>query len=223
MTSAQRWGHSMLIIWPVIWQPSYSPITSLDLYILLPTLDQPVCWCSWRVWSDAGGNRFQELEVSCRKIPAETGVNRINSVWFRRHGRPVQPHASDTSEMQCARSWLTAAAKLVDLIEDRSRTRCGFSGLTALGAKDRVMPSFFLAETLKYLYLIFDEKNFANEGYVFSTEGHPFSPKQIAGFSQSRQYVDDRWSVSEPFCPRVKQGGCRWASYHPNFIDEVSN
>ena len=166
------------------------------------------------------------MEVSCRKIPAKTGVNRIDSVWFRSYWRPVPHNLTQmvpTSEMQCARSWLTAAAKLVDLIEDRSRTRCGFSGLTALGAKDRVMPSFFLAETLKYLYLIFDEKNFANEGYVFSTEGHPFSPKQIAGFSQSRQYADDRYSVKKHFCPRVKQGGCRWASYHPNFIDEVSN
>ena len=37
------------------------------------------------------------------------------------------------------------------------------------------MPSFFLAETVKYLYLIFDDDNFVNKGeYVFSTEAHPF-------------------------------------------------
>ena len=37
------------------------------------------------------------------------------------------------------------------------------------------MESFFLAETLKYLYLLFDDANFANApaaNFVFSTEGH---------------------------------------------------
>ncbi len=37
------------------------------------------------------------------------------------------------------------------------------------------MNSFFLAETCKYLYLLFDEDNFIYQGnYVFSTEGHIF-------------------------------------------------
>ena len=37
------------------------------------------------------------------------------------------------------------------------------------------MESFFLSETLKYLYLLFDEGNFIHSGnYVFTTEGHPF-------------------------------------------------
>lgn len=35
------------------------------------------------------------------------------------------------------------------------------------------MESFFLAETLKYLYLLFDEDNFVNTNpYTFNTEGH---------------------------------------------------
>jgi len=35
------------------------------------------------------------------------------------------------------------------------------------------MDSFFLSETLKYLYLLFDEDNILNQGnYVFTTEGH---------------------------------------------------
>src|SRR5690242_17426067 len=35
------------------------------------------------------------------------------------------------------------------------------------------MESFFLAETLKYLYLLFDEDNFVNKNpYTFNTEGH---------------------------------------------------
>lgn len=40
-----------------------------------------------------------------------------------------------------------------------------------------MMPSFFLSETLKYLYLLFDPENFLNKHHmwlVFNTEGHPF-------------------------------------------------
>jgi hypothetical protein len=39
------------------------------------------------------------------------------------------------------------------------------------------MESFFLAETVKYLYLLFDEENVVNRHYdrlLFSTEGHLF-------------------------------------------------
>ncbi|KAK1273522.1 putative alpha-mannosidase I MNS5 [Acorus gramineus] len=33
--------------------------------------------------------------------------------------------------------------------------------------------SFFLAETCKYLYLLFNDSFLANENYIFTTEGHP--------------------------------------------------
>ncbi|CAM8885692.1 unnamed protein product [Rhodiola kirilowii] len=33
--------------------------------------------------------------------------------------------------------------------------------------------SFFLAETCKYLYLLFDDSFLANQNYIFTTEGHP--------------------------------------------------
>ncbi|CAM8878392.1 unnamed protein product [Rhodiola kirilowii] len=35
--------------------------------------------------------------------------------------------------------------------------------------------SFFLAETCKYLYLLFDDSFLANQNYIFTTEGHPAS------------------------------------------------
>lgn len=42
------------------------------------------------------------------------------------------------------------------------------------GAVRAQMDSFFLSETLKYLYLLFDPDNFVNRGnYVFTTEAHP--------------------------------------------------
>ena len=74
---------------------------------------------------------------------------------------------------------------------------CGAAGvnfLTVMNLSDR-MDSFYLrfvfvfnlsfkqyhfnclcynSETLKYLYLLFDEDNEFNTGYVFNTEAHPF-------------------------------------------------
>ena len=48
------------------------------------------------------------------------------------------------------------------------------------------MPSFFLSETVKYLYLLFDENNFINKrSYVFSTEAHPFDSLQISKISHN--------------------------------------
>ena len=54
----------------------------------------------------------------------------------------------------------------------------GFSGLRDVynehSAKDDVQQSFFLAETLKYLYLIFcDDSLISLDKYVFNTEAHP--------------------------------------------------
>jgi hypothetical protein len=42
------------------------------------------------------------------------------------------------------------------------------------GPDDRT-ETFFFAETLKYLYMIFDDNNkFTLDAYVFNTEAHPF-------------------------------------------------
>ena len=39
---------------------------------------------------------------------------------------------------------------------------------------DDSMESFFLAETLKYQYLMFSNDSFSLKDYVFNTEAHPF-------------------------------------------------
>nr|CDJ84763.1 Glycoside hydrolase domain containing protein [Haemonchus contortus] len=69
------------------------------------------------------------------------------------------------------------------------------------------MESFFLAETTKYLYLIFDENNFLHNdgqkarivdtpngecvvdagGYIFNTEAHPIDPAIVHCCSAQRQ------------------------------------
>lgn len=67
-------------------------------------------------------------------------------------------------------------------LNNYTRVRCGFAtrhDVTKNDFEDR-MESFFLGETCKYLYLLFDEDNHANREtsrYIFSTEGHIFPIK----------------------------------------------
>ena len=60
-------------------------------------------------------------------------------------------------------------------IREFTKNSCGFSaiGNLLLMNQDDRLDTFFFSETLKYLYLIFDEDNFANkEPYLFTTEAH---------------------------------------------------
>lgn len=71
------------------------------------------------------------------------------------------------------REWGWAFAQA---LEKHCRTGAGYHGLTsAKYPKDR-MESFFLAETLKYLYLLFtDDSVMPLDEYIFNTEAHPLS------------------------------------------------
>ena len=63
-------------------------------------------------------------------------------------------------------------------IKRRCWTKCGWSGIQDVrsGEKSDRMESFFLGETTKYLFLLFDQNHPLNKldaPFVFSTEGHP--------------------------------------------------
>ncbi|KAF2201001.1 seven-hairpin glycosidase [Delitschia confertaspora ATCC 74209] len=70
-------------------------------------------------------------------------------------------------------------------IKRRCWTRCGWAGLQDVrtGEKSDRMESFFLGETAKYLFLLFDPNhplNTMDAPYVFTTEGHPLIiPKRL--------------------------------------------
>ncbi len=56
----------------------------------------------------------------------------------------------------------------------------GYSGVRDVthatgGVKDDLQQSFFLAETLKYFYLVFSDDSVSLDDVVFGTEAHPLS------------------------------------------------
>lgn len=59
--------------------------------------------------------------------------------------------------------YLKAGERMLLDIDRRCRTKCGFAGLTSVteDEKTNVMDSWFLSQTLKYLYLLFDKGLFA--------------------------------------------------------------
>ncbi|XP_019724712.1 mannosyl-oligosaccharide 1,2-alpha-mannosidase IA [Hippocampus comes] len=66
----------------------------------------------------------------------------------------------------------------VEALERHCRVESGFSGIrdvyTLTDSHDNMQQSFFLSETLKYLYLLFsDDDLLPPEDWVFNTEAHP--------------------------------------------------
>jgi len=73
------------------------------------------------------------------------------------------------------RDW---AWEAVLALEEHCKAAWGYTGLKNVNAnppmKDDLQQSFFLAETLKYLYLIFSEDDLIPlDEFVFNTEAHP--------------------------------------------------
>ncbi|XP_062192381.1 mannosyl-oligosaccharide 1,2-alpha-mannosidase MNS1-like isoform X2 [Phragmites australis] len=66
--------------------------------------------------------------------------------------------------------------EIFQAFEKNSHIESGYVGLKDVntGTKDDMMQSFFLAETLKYLYLLFSPPSFISfDEWVFNTEAHP--------------------------------------------------
>ncbi|CEL58109.1 alpha mannosidase-like protein [Rhizoctonia solani AG-1 IB] len=93
---------------------------------------------------------------------------------------------------------------LHDLIR-RAKVNCGLSTLSNVqsGEHEDRMESFALSETLKYLFLMFDEDNMINsddQNLVFTTEGHliTLSQQHLKAPSEASRYFRQK---EQNFCP----------------------
>ncbi|XP_055709600.1 ER degradation-enhancing alpha-mannosidase-like protein 2 [Phlebotomus papatasi] len=128
---------------------------------------------------------------------AEAGANRENY--------PLRPELIE-SVMYLYRATgdpflLQVGEDMLRSIQHSARTSCGYATIKNVRdhRKEDRMESFFLAETTKYLYLLFDPDNFLNNdgrsgtvintpngecvieagGYIFNTEAHPIDPAAL--------------------------------------------
>ncbi|KAJ4982894.1 glycosyl hydrolase family 47, partial [Stagonosporopsis vannaccii] len=92
-------------------------------------------------------------------------------------------------------------------IKRRCWTKCGWAGLQDIrtGELSDRMESFFLGETAKYLFLLFDPSHPLNTWdapYVFTTEGHPLIiPKRLRPAKAQRQGPLPDWQPAPATCP----------------------
>ncbi len=78
--------------------------------------------------------------------------------------------------------WVKLTFVILQALQTHCRTDSGYTGIKdvyqARSPKDDVQQSFFLAETLKYLYLLFsDDDLIPLSDWVFNTEAHPLPIK----------------------------------------------
>ncbi|KAF6099151.1 ER degradation enhancing alpha-mannosidase like protein 1 [Phyllostomus discolor] len=79
--------------------------------------------------------------------------------------------------------YLHVGMDILQSLEKHTKVKCGYATLHHVidKSKEDRMESFFLSETCKYLYLLFDEENPVHKSgtrYMFTTEGHIVSVDQ---------------------------------------------
>jgi len=75
--------------------------------------------------------------------------------------------------------WRERGWQIWEAIESKTRTDSGYTSVSNVNVKQPFhldsMPSYFLAETIKYAYLLaVDEDPWPSESYILNTEAHPF-------------------------------------------------
>ncbi|KAG0668630.1 alpha mannosidase-like protein [Maudiozyma exigua] len=96
--------------------------------------------------------------------------------------------------------YLNIGVRILRDLEERFMGPCGFAGIQNLytGEVQDRMESFVLSETLKYLYLLFDEDNEIHrnrDNIIFSTEGHPLwlTPSMKRDYKENGVFNDTIW------------------------------
>ena len=129
----------------------------------------------YAVWLDIGflPEEFDQAAWLDKRI--------ISNSWY-----PLRPELIESTYHQYRstgdRTWLSAGSVFLDAVENNTKTDCGYASVSNIATLQLTnnMPSFFLSETCKYLYLLFDEGNFIHDRpYIFTTEAHPFDPLQL--------------------------------------------
>ncbi|THH27798.1 hypothetical protein EUX98_g6395 [Antrodiella citrinella] len=87
--------------------------------------------------------------------------------------------------------WRERGWSVFSAIQKEARTPIGYASVSAVdqspSTKLNEMPSFFMAETLKYLYLLFHEDDLVPlDKWVFNTEAHPLRMFEWSAWERTR-------------------------------------
>jgi len=90
--------------------------------------------------------------------------------------------------------WRERGWSIFEAIEKETKTTSGFASIDMVDISPSPMrdemPSYFLAETLKYLYLLFSEDGLIPlDKWVFNTEGHPLPVYTWSNWEKERYHI----------------------------------
>lgn len=133
-----------------------------------------------KLWATFGGipERWNFQKIYFNEENEEKLQSLVDLEWY-----PLRPEFIESSYFLYRATkdvyYQTIGKRILEDFEFRFRQQCGFAGLQDVltGELQDRMESFVLGETLKYLYLLFDEENELHKklwNHVFSTEAHPF-------------------------------------------------
>jgi mannosidase alpha-like ER degradation enhancer 2 len=128
--------------------------------------------------------RARRLEASCFRMWQLRGIEPelidYRTMAIRAPGYPLRPEIIESAwylrRATGDPEYLAMGKVFLDALVAHARTDDGFTVLTSVEtmARGDLMPSYFLAETLKYLYLIFAPDDAVDlDRVVFTTEAHP--------------------------------------------------
>src|SRR6266550_3119064 len=129
--------------------------------------------------------RARRLEDSCFKMWKLNGIE-PEAIDYRKMrvtepGYPLRPEIIESAyylhHYTRGERYVSMGKTFFADLQKFCRADDGYTTLKNVVTKEKGdhMPSFFLAETLKYLYLLFsDDKAFDFDAVVFNTEAHPF-------------------------------------------------
>uniref|UniRef100_A0A8C0K8C8 alpha-1,2-Mannosidase n=1 Tax=Canis lupus dingo TaxID=286419 RepID=A0A8C0K8C8_CANLU len=112
--------------------------------------------------------------------------------------------------------YLHVGMDILQSLEKYTKVKCGYATLHHVidKSKEDRMESFFLSETCKYLYLLFDEENPVHKSgtkYMFTTEGHIVSVDKHLRESPWKEFFSEEGgqdpegkSVHGPKSPEIK-------------------
>lgn len=159
-----------------------------------------------------------------RALPERFNIHTIDTVI---NSYPLRPEIIESTYMlfQATKNhyYLRVGEEILRDIEELTKVECGYVGLEDVKrriAGDR-MESFFLSETLKYLYLLFDTEHIINThdgNFIFTTEGHLMilprgltdlegssAPNQICPKSAFEGLVQDGPALSQDWVRNLKK------------------
>ncbi|EDO15703.1 hypothetical protein Kpol_1000p15 [Vanderwaltozyma polyspora DSM 70294] len=158
---------------------------------------------SLKLWDTFGGIperwQFQSHQNSGDMNNDELLKNIVPLEWY-----PLRPEFVESTYFLYRATkdpfYLNTGYRILNDLKTRFKYNCGLGGIQNVitGEPQDRMESFVLSETLKYLYLLFDEQNelhASRDNFIFSTEAHPMwlTPEVIKDYKVNGFFNDTRY------------------------------